>query len=189
MTRGWGARQQARPATPDTGSPAAHRKACLVLRQTLDPDAVYADAATHGDGLTSLQWRDTKGGATHEVQSDIVGPRRLRIEKRGNYVSMSIAAPGEELHPAGGSARVEFTGDFYLGLGVSSHETGRIDTVAFSDVTVSTPPTVPAGARMTVVNTLETINVRSGAVAGQPVCRVRELSTHSAVKGSSIMHD
>ena len=49
---------------PGTGTPAGHRKACLVLRQTLDPDAVYADAAAHGDGLTSLQWRDTKGGVT-----------------------------------------------------------------------------------------------------------------------------
>jgi hypothetical protein len=147
---------------PATGAPAAHRKACLVLRQTLQPDAVYADAAAHGDGLTSLQWRETQGGATREVQSNIVGPTRLRIEKRGDYVSMSIAAPGEELHPAGGSARVELTGDFYVGLGVTSHDAGRIETVAFSGVTLSTPPPVRAGARMNIVNTLETINVRSG---------------------------
>jgi dipeptidyl aminopeptidase/acylaminoacyl peptidase len=147
---------------PATGAPAAHRKACLVLRQTLEPDAVYADAAAHGDGLTSLQWRDTKGSATHEVQSNIVGPTRLRIEKRGDYVSMSIAAPGEALHPAGGSARVELTGDYYVGLGVTSHDPARIETVSFSGVTVNTPAPVPSGARMNLVNTLETINVRSG---------------------------
>lgn len=47
-------------SSPATGTPDAHRKACLVIRQTLDADSVYADAATHGDGLTSLQWRDTK---------------------------------------------------------------------------------------------------------------------------------
>lgn len=148
--------------TPNTGGPNAHRKAALVIRQTLDPDSVYADAATHGDGLASLQWRDTQGGVTREVQSNIVGPRRLRVEKRGNYVSMSIAAPGEELHPAGGSARVEFTGDVYVGLGVTSHDRGRIETAAFSGVTVSIPPPVPAGARMNVVNTLETMNIQSG---------------------------
>ena len=74
------------------------------------PDSVYADAAVHGDGLTSLQWRDEKGGVTHEVQSSVVGPSALRIEKRGNYVSMSVAGAGEELRPAGGAARVEFTG-------------------------------------------------------------------------------
>ena len=33
-------------------------------------NAAYADAARHGDGLTSLQWRDTPGAVTHEVQSN-----------------------------------------------------------------------------------------------------------------------
>ena len=43
----------------------AHRKAVLMLRQTLDADSAYGDAATHGDGLTSLQVRDVKGETTH----------------------------------------------------------------------------------------------------------------------------
>ena len=73
---------------PATGTPDPHRKACLVIRQSLDSDAVYADAALHGDGLTSLQWRDAKGGATHEVQSMITGPVRLRIENSGHKFSM-----------------------------------------------------------------------------------------------------
>src|SRR5262249_44865028 len=45
-----------------------HRKACLVIRQSLDADSAYVDIALHGDGLTSLQFRETKGAATHEVQ-------------------------------------------------------------------------------------------------------------------------
>ena len=39
----------------------AHRKAVLMIRQDLDGDSVYADVALHGDGLTSLQYRDAKG--------------------------------------------------------------------------------------------------------------------------------
>ncbi|HEY2351330.1 MAG TPA: hypothetical protein VGH83_02385, partial [Candidatus Acidoferrum sp.] len=39
----------------------AHRKAVLMMRQSLAADAVYADVALHGDGLTSLQYRDEKG--------------------------------------------------------------------------------------------------------------------------------
>src|SRR5215218_6384506 len=54
----------------------AHRKAVLVIRQSLDEDAPYADAALHGDGLTSLQFRDEKGSATHEVQSNVSAPKR-----------------------------------------------------------------------------------------------------------------
>src|SRR5438105_4212472 len=48
----------------------AHRKACLLVRQGLESDSAYADAALHGDGLTSLQYRETKGARTYEIQSN-----------------------------------------------------------------------------------------------------------------------
>lgn len=45
-----------------------HRKACLIIRQNLDPDAPYADAVLHGNGLSSLQYRETPCGETRESQ-------------------------------------------------------------------------------------------------------------------------
>jgi TolB protein len=146
---------------PATGTPDPHRKACLVIRQTLESGSVYADAALHGDGLTSLQWRDATDGPTRQVQADVVAPVRLRVEKRGNYVTMSVAGPGEELRPAGGAARIDLTGEFYVGLAVSAHDTGRIETATFSDVELSTPPPIGPGTKTTLLNTLETISVRS----------------------------
>src|SRR5580765_5513838 len=41
-----------------------HRKAGLIIRAGMDADAPYVDAVVHGGGLTSLQFRRTKGGAT-----------------------------------------------------------------------------------------------------------------------------
>ena len=58
-----------------------------MIRQSLDADSAYVDVALHGDGLTSLQFREAKGAATHEVQANVVGPARLRLEKRGKYVA------------------------------------------------------------------------------------------------------
>ena len=75
----------------------AHRKACLVIRQGLDADAAYVDAALHGDGLTSLQFREAHGAATHEVQANLSAPARVLLEKRGNYVRLYLAGRGEEL--------------------------------------------------------------------------------------------
>jgi TolB protein len=144
---------------PEGGTPDPHRKAVLAIRQSLDSNAVYADAARHGDGLTSLQWRDAPGAVTHEVQSAVVGPTRLRLEKRGNYVSMMIAGAGEELKPSGGAVRIDLTGEYYVGIGVSAHNTGRIESATFSNVTVGTPPS--ATGKTTLVNTLETISVKS----------------------------
>src|SRR5690349_13628203 len=48
----------------------AHRKAMLMIRQSADPDAAYADAALHGDGLTSLQFRSSAAGITQEVRQE-----------------------------------------------------------------------------------------------------------------------
>src|SRR5271154_829644 len=73
-----------------------HRKAVLMIRQTLDPDSPYVDIAFHGNGLTSLQYRDEKGAATHEIQSNLSAPQTLQLEKRGDYFSMLLAPPRGE---------------------------------------------------------------------------------------------
>src|SRR5664279_3217183 len=44
-----------------------HRKAVLMMRQSLDGNSASVDVARHGDGLTSLQFRDAAGANTHEV--------------------------------------------------------------------------------------------------------------------------
>ena len=62
-----------------SGNP--HKKAVLVMRQSLDGDSAYADAAAHGDGTFSLQARDEKGAATHEVQANAPRPTRLKLQK------------------------------------------------------------------------------------------------------------
>lgn len=135
----------------------AHRKACLLVRQSLEPDSAYADAALHGDGLTSLQYRESKGARTYEIQANVSAPKRLRIEKRGKYVSMSIARDGEVLHPAGGTFRLIFEEPFYVGLGVCAHDDKVLEKAVFSNVELSKP----AGAATNLISTLETVTVAS----------------------------
>jgi hypothetical protein len=137
-----------------------HRKAVLMIRQSLDADAPYADVALHGDGLTSLQYRDAKGAATHEIQSNIFGPAQLRIEKRGRYVYLWLAERGGKLHPAGASIRVEFEGPYYLGIGVCSHDKDAIEKAVFSDVELKNIS--PASEEKPgLISTLETISIDS----------------------------
>src|SRR5258708_1719220 len=95
-----------------------HRKAVLMIRQSLDVDSPYADVALHGSGLTSLQYREEKGAATHEIQANISAPKRLRIEKRGVYFSLWLADASGEFRPAGGSTRIALKKPFYVGIGV-----------------------------------------------------------------------
>src|SRR5262245_13405321 len=55
----------------------AHRKACLMVRESLSPDSAYVDVAVHGDGLTSLQFREKSGGLTGEIQANTKSPKRV----------------------------------------------------------------------------------------------------------------
>jgi sugar lactone lactonase YvrE len=137
-----------------------HRKACLLVRQSLDADSAYADAALHGDGLTSLQYREAKGARTYEIQSGVSGPKRLRIEKRGRYVSMSIAGEDGALRPAGGSFRLDLTEPFYIGLGVCAHNDEALEKAVFSNVEISTDAPAPTG-KPALICTLETVKLAS----------------------------
>jgi TolB protein len=111
-----------------------HRKAVLMIRQSLDADSPYADVAVHGSGLTSLQFREEKGAATHEIQATISGRKWVRVEKRGAYFSLWIPDENGEFHLAGGSTRIELKEPFYVGIGVCSHDKDVVEKAVFSNV-------------------------------------------------------
>lgn len=137
----------------------AHRKACLMVRQDLGAGSAYADAALHGDGLTSLQYRALEGERTYEIQANVSGPRRVRIEKRGRYVSMSVWGEEGGWVPAGGSFRLDLEEPFYVGLGVCAHDDAVVETVRFSRVELGEPE--PLGDRPRLLSVLETVPIDS----------------------------
>jgi Tol biopolymer transport system component len=137
-----------------------HKKAVLIFRQSLDADSVYADVALHASGLTSLQFRDEKGAVTHEIQSNISAPKRLRLAKRGDYVYMSLAEAGAEPKVAGGWLRIPLQGAFYVGIGVCSHDKDAVEKAIFSNVKLAMPSSAQAG-QSALYSTLETIAIDS----------------------------
>src|SRR5712664_2326095 len=137
-----------------------HRKAVLMIRQSLDADSPYADAALHGSGLTSLQYREEEGAATHEIQANVSAPKRLRIEKRGAYFSMWLANEKGEFQLASGSMRIALKEPFYVGLGVCSHDQDVVEKAVFSNIELKAPAPTAATAS-TLYSTLEIITVAS----------------------------
>jgi TolB protein len=137
-----------------------HKKAVLMLRQSLDAGSVYADVALHASGLTSLQFRDEKGAATQEIQSNLSAPKRLRIARSGDYVYMSLSADNVDPHVAGGWLRIPLHGDFYVGLGVCSHDKDAVEKAVFSNVELTQP--APASGEPVLYSTLETVAIDSG---------------------------
>jgi hypothetical protein len=122
-------------------SAAEHRKAVLILRQGLDPSSPYADAVSHGNGLTSLQFRGASNEQTYQIVAAEDGPSRLRIVKKASRFTMYFGKPGEDLKPSGPVEFVTLQEPFYVGLGVCSHVATTLETAIFSNVKLEeTPP-------------------------------------------------
>ncbi len=140
-----------------------HRKAVLMIRQSLDADSPYADVALHGSGLTSLQFREEKGAATHEIQANTSAPKRLRIEKHGDSFSMWLAEEGGTFHLASGSTRIALKGPFYAGIGVCSHDKDVVEKAVFSNVEwkIAGPASAGASAEsMTAKRSIESMTAK-----------------------------
>jgi dipeptidyl aminopeptidase/acylaminoacyl peptidase len=111
----------------------SHRKALLMIRQSLDADSAYVDVAVHGDGLKSIQYRDERGAITREINAPASTSKRLRLEKRGDYFYM-LMGDDSGFQLVAGSPRIHLTGPFYVGFGVCAHEKSVIQRAVFSNV-------------------------------------------------------
>jgi TolB protein len=117
----------------------SHRKAALMIRQSLAPESVFADAVVHGDGLTSLQFRPATGAMSQDVRviakSDVSGPVHLRIERHGDQLTVLAGKPGEPT-TSSPATPVTMQDPVYIGLAVSSHNPAVAETVVFTNVSV-----------------------------------------------------
>lgn len=137
----------------------AHRKAVLMIRQSLDGNSPAVDVARHGDGLTSLQFRLTPGEDDHEVQANVTGPTRVRLEKRGDFFYAFVSGPDGKLQPAGASIKLPLKGDFYVGIGVCAHDKDATASATFSHVKVE--QLAAPSAKPALWSVLETVPIAS----------------------------
>ena len=136
-----------------------HRKAVLMIRQTLDGPSASVDVAVHGSGLTSLQFREITGANTHEVESNVSAPQTVRIEKRGDFIYAFVSGKDGRLQPSGASTKLPLTGDFYIGIGVSAHDKDVVEKAVFSNVRFEQLPA--AAGKQTLISSLETVTIAS----------------------------
>jgi len=139
-----------------------HRKAGLIVRAGLDADAAYADAVVHGDGLTSLQFRRTKGAITEESRANIKGADVLQLERKGTTFTFSAAKFGEPFVTT--EVKDLNLGDEVLvGLALCSHNPAVVERAIFSNVRIIRPAKdgfVPY--RDYIGSVLELLDVQSG---------------------------
>lgn len=118
-----------------------HRKAGIMVRQSLDTDATYADVVIHGNGMPGLQWRSKQGEETNTFDLPFDGPGTFTVKlvRTGVRIYMYIAKEGTEPKEIA-HTEVTFRNPVLVGLAVCSHQADASDTVVFSDVSVDTQP-------------------------------------------------
>ncbi len=127
------------------GKGAEHRKAGIMVRQSLDADSTYADVVVHGNGMPGLQWRSKPGEDTNTFDLPFDGPGtfRIRLVRTGIKIYMYIAKGGAEPKEIA-HTEVPFRDPVLVGLAVCSHQADSSDTVLFSDVSVEAQAPPPA---------------------------------------------
>jgi hypothetical protein len=123
------------------GEGAAHRKAGIMLRQTLDTDSPYIDLVIHGNGMPGVQWRNTKGDITNAFDLPFDGPGRfkLKLVRQGSAITVWMAKDGGDLRELG-HTQTQLRDPVLVGLAVCSHNGDASDTVVFSQVSVEQLP-------------------------------------------------
>jgi len=114
-----------------------HRKIGWMVRSSLDDDSPHTSAVLHGDGLTSLQFRKTKAGATEEIASKVKAADVLQLERKGNTFKMSVARFGDVFTTD--EVSVDLGDEVYVGLFVCSHNKDVTEKAVFSNVRITLP--------------------------------------------------
>ena len=139
-----------------------HRKIGWMVRSSLDSDSTHINAAVHGDGLTSLQFRRSKGGITEEMRSDLKRADVIQLERKGDSYTMSVARFGDTFVTQQVSA-LPLGNEVYAGLYVCSHNRDVVEKAVFRDVQITVPARedfVPY--RDYIGSNLEILDVASG---------------------------
>ncbi len=115
-----------------------HRKVGWVIKNDLDSNTPHVNATVHGDGLTSLQYRNAYNGDTEEHISEDNSPDIIQLERKGNQFIMSTAKFGEPLK-AVNIANDAITNQAYVGLYVCSHNPDVVEMAKFRNVIITRP--------------------------------------------------
>jgi TolB protein len=114
-----------------------HRKAGIMVRQSLDTDAAFADVVIHGNGMPALQWRSKQGEETNAFDLPFDGPGTFQIKlvRKGLKIYMFIGKEGTEPKLIA-NTEITFQGSVLVGLAVCAHKADASETVIFSNVSV-----------------------------------------------------
>jgi TolB protein len=115
-----------------------HRKIGWMIRESTDEGAIHASAVEHGDGLTVLQWRSTKGANMLDPQEEIFYPEKkfevVQLQRIGKRIIMRVGHVGEPLRTVGSHVMPNMPNDALIGIFICSHDPAVTEQAVVWDV-------------------------------------------------------
>lgn len=139
-----------------------HRKTGIMIRSSADSNAALVACTVHGDGLTSLQYRNKPGANIKEIKFKISAPDVLQLEKHGNTYTMSVAHFGE-VYQVEKMDSLELGNELMAGLFICAHTDKFSEEAEFHNTRIfNTAPDDLVQYRTYLGSLLETMDVVKG---------------------------
>lgn len=117
-------------------------KAGVMFRYTLTANSANAYLAmTPGNGATFQTRSSTNGNTNWMNTSGLTAPYWVRLTRSGNNFTAYRSPNGANWAQIGGTTTITMNSTVYVGLAVTSHDSGNLSTAIFSNVSVTTPDT------------------------------------------------
>lgn len=117
-----------------------HRKVGWMIRESLDDNASHLSAVAHGDGLTVLQWRVTKGMAMRDPEDEIFSSEKnvytIQLERKGADYTMRVAQKDGTLQTVGSHTMSNLPKQVMVGLYICSHNPAVTEEAVVRNVTI-----------------------------------------------------
>lgn len=140
----------------------AHRKIGLMARNSYDESSAYIDAVVHGDGLTSMQYRDKETAETREEKTSANAPDFVQLERKGNRFVMRISKNNQPLEEVA-SLELNLMASLRLGLFICSHDEKIVESAIFRNTRLDIPAPEKLGDNAgSAPSRLEILDIETG---------------------------
>ncbi len=133
------------------GNTNAWAKAGVMIRQSLDTNAVSAEVLVTPSNGIQFQTRGTTGGTiTAAAGPSVTAPYCVRLVRSGSTLTGYVSSDGQSWRSVG-TATISMSDPVFIGMAVSSHNTAAISNATFDNVAIGAATFVPsAPTRVTV---------------------------------------
>ena len=129
----------------------AWAKAGVMIRENLTPGSRHAFVAvTPGNGVSFQSRASTGGTSTSASVSGIAAPTWVKLARSGSQLSAYRSSDGVTWTQVGSTRTIDMAPVIYVGLAVTSHNNGVLNSASFSNVSLQKPPVLFVTASTTL---------------------------------------